>query len=302
MPAMKRRLAALLLACAATPVLAWNAAGHRLVAEIAWRSMGDAARQEAAALLARHPDHARWLKRAGDDSGHTAFVEASTWSDDIRRDARFHDDDEAPTPALPGLPDTARHRDWHYVDLAPDGSVRAGRADAQIVHFARLLADPASPVVKKTYALPWLIHLVADLHQPLHVGSRDDDGGNGVEIEDPFNPRRPFTNLHAWWDELPGPPWLRGRRLGEAADALLAAHPAPPAQGDPTRWREESRRLGLDDAYPQANGSLLPIVTPEFRARSLATAQRRLVEAGWRLGRLLDAAFTGVSRGTPARE
>ena len=67
--------------------------------------------------------------------------------------------------------------------------------------------------VMQADALPWLLHLVADIHQPLHVGLDGDEGGNKVEIENPFNKRLPFTNVHTYWDDLPGPPWLRGKRL-----------------------------------------------------------------------------------------
>lgn len=296
--AMKRCLTALVLVLAASSALAWNAAGHRLVAAVAWRQMSPVAQAAAADLLARHPDYRKWTAKAGDAPAYAAFLQASTWADDIRKDPRFHDERfEAPTPPLPGLTDTARHKDWHYVDQGPDGKVH-GELDGQIERLILVLRAPATPAAAKAYALPWLIHLVGDIHQPLHVGSRDDEGGNDFEIEDPFNPRRPFTSLHAWWDDLPGPPWLRGARLEKAADALLAAHPKSPPQGGVAIWRDESRRIGRDQAYPTAAGSLLPMVTAEFRAQSRAIAERRLAAAGYRLGRLLDDLLGRVSRET----
>lgn len=296
---MKRRLATLVLILSAASAHAWNGAGHRLAAAIAWRHMSPPARQAATALLARHPDYLRWTARAGDAPAYTAFLEASTWADDIRKDPRFHDDGrEDPTPPFPGMRDTARHKDWHFVDLDAAGEVRAGAADRQINRFAAVLADPRAAAAARAYALPWLIHLIADIHQPLHVGSRDDEGGNRVEIEDPFNPRQPFTRLHAWWDDLPGPPWLRGRRLEDAADELLAAHPTPPLQGDAELWREESRRLGRDQAYPGGESGPPPTITAEFRARSREIAGRRVAEAGYRLGRLLEQVLRRVPRET----
>jgi hypothetical protein len=63
-------------------------------------------------------------------------------------------------------------------------------------------------------------------------------------------------------------------------------------------WREESHRL-LDSAYPTEPGSLLPMVSEAFHRASRDTANRRIVEAGYRLGRLLDSIFGhAVSRGT----
>ena len=286
------------LLLASAPALGWNAAGHRLVAAIAWRQMSPEARQEAEQLLRRHPDYRKWITRAREDSGYLAFLEAATWADDIRKDRRFFDEKrETPTRPLPGLPDTARHKSWHYVDRHPDGRVREGELDHQLDRLSRLLQGPGTPPEERTYALPWVIHLVGDIHQPLHAGSRDDEGGNAFKVENPLNPRMPFISIHAWWDDLPGPPWLRGPRLEEKVDSLLAAAPRPPRQGTVRVWEQESRAISLDEAYPPDSGSLLPLITPEFHARAKAIAERRLVEAGYRLGHLLEENFTRVPRG-----
>lgn len=290
-------LAALAL-IATLPAQAWNAAGHRLVAAIAWRQMSPAAQDAAAQLLARHPDFPRWTTHASDDPGYQAFLEASTWPDDIRNDPRFFDaDTDTPTPPLPGLTDTARHKDWHYVDVLPDGR-RRGELDRQIPQLANRLGNRHAPVADRVHALPWLIHLVADAHQPLHVGVHDDEGGNQVSIENPLNPRFSHTNLHTWWDDLPGPPWLRGKRLEKVVDALLAG-PDVPAGGKMADWLEESRSLARQEAYPSPGGDDPATITVAFRDQSRALANRRLVAAGLRLGRLLEGALAGVSRGTP---
>jgi hypothetical protein len=80
------------------------------------------AREAIATSLARHPDP-RWagpgpLRRPID-----LFAEAATWPDDIRNDPRFYDEGRPPPP-LPGLPDTARAKRWHYIDLDAGGRVR----------------------------------------------------------------------------------------------------------------------------------------------------------------------------------
>ena len=90
---------------------------------------------------------------------------------------------------------------------------------------------------------------------------------------------------------------LRGKRLEDNARRLLERYPAP-AQGNVALWREESHSL-LDTAYPSETGSLLPMVSEAFHRNSRDTANRRIVEAGYRLGRLLDSIFgRAVSRGT----
>lgn len=295
---MHRFLFALFFFCSAVPAHAWNAAGHRLVAVIAWQQLSPASRETISAALAGHPDHGRWVERARSDDGVDILAEASTWPDDIRSDPRFHDEDrESPTPPLPGLPDTARHKRWHYVDFDAAGRVSDGELDRQIDRLAKMLRS-APKKAQNADALPWLLHLVADIHQPLHVGLDGDEGGNKVEIENPFNKRLPFTNVHTYWDDLPGPPWLRGKRLEKNTARLLETYPAPP-QGDVRLWRDESHRL-LAGAYPTANGSLLPVVDEEFHRRARDIADRRIVEAGYRLGRLLESIFgPRVSRETP---
>ncbi|WP_265945438.1 S1/P1 nuclease [Dechloromonas sp. A34] len=282
------------------PILAhaWNAAGHRLVAVIAWQQLSPAGQKFFAEVLGRHPDHERWVKKGHSAEAADIFAEAATWPDDIRHDPRFYDPGrEPPTPSLPGLADTARHKRWHYMDLDRNGKVQAGELDGRIEELSRLLVT-ARQNDQLTSALPWLLHLVADIHQPLHVGRHGDEGGNDFEIENPFNKRLPFSSLHTYWDDLPGPPWLRGKRLEKNAQRLMADFPAP-QQGDVVLWRDESHRL-LARAYPKTEGSLLPMISEEFHQQSRAIANRRLVEAGYRLGRLLETIYqTRVSRETP---
>lgn len=295
---MRRFLIALLFFAVTWPAHAWNAAGHRLVAVIAWQQLSAPARAALATILARHPDHARWADKARSSDALALFAEASTWPDDIRNDPRFFDEDrDAPTPPLSGLTDTARHKRWHYVDLDDSGKVRKGELDAQIERLAKVLKTSRNPE-QLSYALPWLLHLVADIHQPLHVGRHGDEGGNEVEIENPFNKRLPFSSLHLYWDDLPGPPWLRGKRLTDNAARLLERYLVP-EQGNVALWRTESQRL-VNAAYPTGQGSLLPIIDEDFHRASRDTANRRVVEAGYRLGRLLDGIFSQrVPRETP---
>ncbi|MBL8419926.1 MAG: S1/P1 nuclease [Dechloromonas sp.] len=276
---------------------AWNAAGHRLVAVIAWQQLSPASRDFVAQALGRHPDHARWVGKARSAEPARIFAEAATWPDDIRNDPRFHDDGENdPTSPLPGFPDSARHKNWHYVDVDHQGRAVIGEVDRQIERLTRLLRLTAKDD-EISYALPWLVHLVGDIHQPLHVGSTDDKGGTTVEIENPFNKRLTFPSLHIYWDDLPGPPWLRGQKLEDKARRLIAEYPAP-RQGAVALWRDESNRL-LASAYPDAAGSLLPIATEDFNRRAHAIAERRIVDAGYRLGRLLEASISArVSRET----
>ena len=102
---MRPYLFALLILLFAPHAKAWNAAGHRLVAAIAWQQLSPASQNFVAEVLAAHPDHDRWVAKARTAEAAGIFAEASTWPDDIRNDPRFHDAgrDDA-TPPLPGFP------------------------------------------------------------------------------------------------------------------------------------------------------------------------------------------------------
>lgn len=286
------------------PVLAWNAAGHRLVAAIAWEHLRPEVRSEVTRLLHQHPDHERWLKRAGEeDSDRRVFIEASTWPDDIRKDKRFYSaGSDDPTPTLPGFPDMERRRNWHYVNIplnaTPDTTPLSGQLDRALLALASTLAATDTDQ-QRTYALPWLIHLVGDVHQPLHTSVRlDADGkwdklGNGLEVQNPFNSRKPVSTLHAFWDDLPGMPWLRGDRLDQASQALMGRHPRPARSTSSQRWIEESWQIARDNAYPGGNEKA-PTITETFHEKSLEIAERRVVQAGYRLSDLLNRSFKSM--------
>ncbi|MDD2741784.1 MAG: S1/P1 nuclease [Rhodocyclaceae bacterium] len=293
---MKQLLLALLLSLAAPVSHAWNAAGHRLTAIIAWQQLSLPTQQHIAEILAKHPDYERWLQKAKSTQASAIFAEASTWPDDIRNDPRFHEE-LGKTPPIPGLADNRRHKNWHFVNLNSDGSVKAGLLDQKIEEFSHLLRSTAK-IEQIYYALPWLLHLVGDIHQPLHVGQYDDNGGNAFEIENPYNHRLPFSSLHTYWDDLPGPPWLRGKRLTQKANRLIASHP-PPKPATVRIWRSESLRL-LAHAYPSTAGSLLPSINEDFHRQANRITEQRIVDAGFRLGHLLENIWgAGVPRGTP---
>lgn len=284
------------------PAIAWNAAGHRLVACIAWNHLDSPSRLEIGRLLREHPDYGRWLKRNKDeDINKGVFIESSTWPDDIRRDTRFYSTgaDDA-TTTLPGFPDMERRRNWHYVNRPlgdkplnspPAAEAVSGLLDKQLVELTRTLGSAAASDNERRYALPWLIHLLGDAHHPLHTSIRLnaegqwDKLGNGLTVINPLNPRKISSTLHAFWDDLPGPPWLRGEPLDTACRALSALYPQPkPASS--AEWIDESWQLASDSAYPPGQGNEITI-SPGFYENAREIAKRRVTQAGYRLADLL---------------
>lgn len=292
-----RRFLLIVALLISNPAWAWNSGTHRLIADIAWQQLSPSAKSAVSSLLLSHPDYEQWTGSANSGlKNRAAFVEAATWPDNIRQDPRFYDElSESPSAAIPGLPETARHRHWHYTDRQVDGSPREGTGtlETELPRLIKLLADPSTPRIEKIYALPWIIHLVGEIHQPLHVGSRHDKGGNLFEVEDPDDPRQKVKALHRWWDDLPAPPWLRDTELNKNTKRLLERYPTLPAPGNPEIWLQESFLLARQQAYPPSR-----MIAPEFRSQARRLADRRTAEAGYRLGMLLQGIFGGVSRET----
>jgi hypothetical protein len=93
---------------------------------------------------------------------------------------------------------------WHYVDI-PIGKghldmqrdcAKGDCVVAKIEEFRGVLRDPSATPEKRREALMYIIHLVGDMHQPLHSSDNHDRGGNEVRTQ--FNERT--GNLHALWD------------------------------------------------------------------------------------------------------
>jgi hypothetical protein len=275
---MQSRFRASMLAIAVVgllpaPAMAWSALGHQLVGDLAEDQLSQASRREVRRLLA-------------DETGPT-LGDVATWADALRYSdaARFSS--------------TSR---WHYInakgggcefDLArdcPGGDCIVAAIDAQ----RRLLGDLAQPLAVRRDALKFIVHLVGDLHQPLHAGNREDSGGNGFQVslrrktEEGRGSDRPLgTNLHTVWDQHV----LASAELDrQQFAARLRKQPVPAGAmtaETPLAWAVESCTLiDRERVYP---GSHSMDHTYLDAQRSLA--EQRIVVAAARLAVLLNETF-----------
>lgn len=231
-------------------VHAWGADGHRLNAELAHSQLTPAAQSAITRLLAAEPG--------------STLTSVSTWADEVRS------------------PSTAA---WHYVNPSPgDCSYDRSRDcdDDQCVVEAlnRQVAvlKSRAPDAERLTALKWVIHLVGDLHQPLHAGFRGDKGGNLSQVQ-AFGRG---TNLHSLWDG-----GLIRNRLG-GLDALRAsattvgvATPLPP---EASAWATESCKVVLSSGfYPDGR-----FIEQSYIDRWDAVLVARLKSAAYRLAATLN--------------
>jgi hypothetical protein len=241
-----------------------------------------------------------------------AFMRAATWPDAIKYAGDYHADGpadgERPPPGPQatqsiGYADKSMHKYWHFINepFSPDGAPLHGpevpNAQTQIAAFRAKLTDPNTPDDIKSYDLVWLLHLVGDVHQPLHAASRfthsqpdGDAGGNRVKIE--CGEGCDATDLHTFWDIVLGTS-ENPKAAIEAAKAL----PAPDARlasiADERVWTKESFELAKADAYapPIGVGGGPFALSDSYKSKALEIAKQRVALAGARLANLLNAAL-----------
>jgi len=147
-------------------LMAWSRTGHRIVGNIAEQFLTKNAKAQINRII-----------------GHNDLSRLSYWADEIKSD-----------------PEWKHAWDWHFCTI-PNGEdyipgKYAGEAIEKVNEFISTLKNKKSSKQDKQVALKFLIHLVGDLHQPLHVGRKDDKGGNTIKVKW-FGEE---SNLHSIWD------------------------------------------------------------------------------------------------------
>jgi hypothetical protein len=258
-------LIAALLAAAPRPARAWGRLGHRASAQFAESLLTPRARAIIRDLL---------------EPGET-LADAATWADEHSRD----------------IPGSAA---WHYVNVPisaahydPRDCARRGCVVSKIAEFRGVLADRRAPHARRRQALRFFVHFVQDLHQPMHVADRDDQGGNRLQLR---YGRFDNTNLHQVWDSGLLRSRYRERDQPELVRDLAALAQRPEARGWTggriEDWADESLDLGRR-AYrdPVTDRSLRPgdELGRDYEDAFLPQALERLARSGVRLADLLNA-------------
>jgi len=261
---------------------AWGPQGHRTVGAIADRLLTPAAHEAVAELLAAD------LDKFGNPSGRTTLESVSVWADEIRGtsldEPRWHYDD-AP------LCGSASRESY-----CPDGQCNS----AQLERLVGVLADRQAAPRERNAALKWIVHLVGDLHQPLHAADNGDLGGNRVAVALEGVRTRGRENLHRAWDgELVALALhARGRQQPPADIDALAREArslvAEAGQGTPASWASQSNNLARNVAYRYpgfACGSVpqgIVVLDREYQREAEEIVRERLLLAGGRLANLLN--------------
>jgi len=292
---------------------AWNDFGHMAVAAVAFKKLKPKAKTRAAQLLKLNPRYANWIVGARkSDEPRIAFMRAATWADAIKSDRAYKDDGSPGAGQGPGYLDLLRHPTWHYVNrpFSRDGTPLVDGAvpnvASQITALRTELCAAATSDEQKSYDLAWLLHLVGDVHQPLHCVARfdratasGDRGGNLVKIagnaqppvcDDPrYCPFGPPEDLHAFYDAIVGAGYYTGE-VETAANALPAAKSEKAAISDVDAWVQEGFELAQTAVYvsPINAGAGPFTIDAAYQSAALKLGRERMSLAGARLAALVN--------------
>lgn len=273
MRAAMRLVVACCLAVASTASFAWGVKVHAAIAALAQSALTPDVQAQVDALLRDD------LDREGKPSGRHTLAEVASWADEIR--------DIAPPK---------QYRGWHVranpVCSAELGACPAGHCvDELIVHYAGILADRTQTPLARNEALKWVVHLVGDLHQPLHSGMAKDRGALPVVLQGAAVQKD--RTLHQVWDTE-----LAVAALKKGALHVPATLPAY-APEDVRAWMLEAREIALTHAYEPLHGfscsaggveGTPPIVLDTaYQAQSVPVIRQQMERAAARLAALLNA-------------
>lgn len=238
--------------------LSWGHEGHAVVGLIAEHYMTPAA-----------------LARARDLLDGATIESVASWADDYRHDH----------------PETGP---WHYIDVplmddkidlakeCPDGDCVVGKTE----QFLAVLKDPKADRATKAEALKFVVHLVGDMHQPLHDEDNGDKGGNTRHVI--FDGRH--DNLHWIWDTGL---LERINRSEQDFAAELEKRTAPQdraewEKGSIEDWVLEGHRLAQSVAYGDLASGNPAVIGPEYERQADPAIETQLEKAGVRLAYLLN--------------
>lgn len=262
-----------LLACLTTglitslPALGWGQTGHRVTGAIAERYLSPAASTAVEQLLPNE-----------------TLAEASTYADEQRSNpALFWQKTASP---------------FHYVTVPEDkhyhevGAPEQGDAASALQRFTKTLKDPAASKEDKQLALRFVVHIIGDLHQPLHAGNGTDRGGNDVKVRFFWED----SNLHRVWDTQ----MLAQRNLSFTEWTNWLDSKITPENivqwntTNPHDWIAESVTL-RDTLYPEDANKM----SYDYLYKHLPQAKTRLQQAGIRMAQYLNEVFAPGSSEHP---
>jgi hypothetical protein len=252
----------LILFFAVNTSFGWGANGHRIIGEIADSYLTKKARKNIAAIL-----------------GNESVAMSSNWADFIKSDTML------------------RYLDpWHYINIKMGMEYPAFeqhlKQDTAVDAYTKLnfliteLKNKSLSVERKQFCLRMLIHIVGDIHQPMHVSRAEDLGGNRIRVQWFNDP----TNIHAVWDDR----LVEQQKLSYTEFAKHINHTTKELR---IQWQQQPMEQWFFESYQLADFIYKSITQTEqklgfrYNYDFIETVNQQLLKGGVRLAGVLNEIF-----------
>jgi hypothetical protein len=255
---LKKIMLVVMLTSFSTLFISWGVVGHRAIGEIAANRLGSKARASVKEIL-----------------GTESLAMVSTYPDEIRPYSQF-----------------SYTAPWHYVNM-PVGlsyeefSKQLVALDKPNIYKAILnciadLKSSSKSKAEKVFAMKFLVHLIGDIHQPMHTGHSEDSGGNAIKVK----LMRKETNLHGLWDSgLIDYAGLTYKELAAVCGDLQKKDVKAWQNEDVIKWAFESYQI-TEQLYAEA--AKKPEFDYDYYPQHADLMKKRIAQAGIRLAYVLN--------------
>lgn len=235
----------------------WGPTGHRVVGAIADQHTNNKTKRHLKKIL-----------------NHQSLALVSTFGDEIKADPRYKE-----------------FETWHYVNMSFDENYESSKKNPKgdlvtgIAYCKKVIKDDNASDADKTFYLKMLIHLLGDLHQPLHIGREEDRGGNDIKVKWHYKD----TNLHRVWDSQMIESYnMSYSELAKNAEFLSKKQVKFLQQGSVIDWVNDTQKLANQVyASVQEDENLGYAYSYKF----LNVARDQMQIAGIRLAKILNDLF-----------
>jgi hypothetical protein len=240
-----------------TPTPIWSETGHRAIGAIAQEHLTKKTKRVIAKLL---------------DGRNLASV--SNFGDEIKADTLYR-----------------KYSAWHYVNIPFDkkySDIEPSKYGDLVVGIENCIAkikDAKNAKSEKAFYLKMLVHLIGDLHQPMHVGRVEDKGGNDIQVQWFGN----GSNLHKVWDRnLIEKHGMSYSELAESLPSLSSKQKEAIQKGDLLLWVHESQGIAKQLYRSVEKGEKLYY---SYGYKWWPTLEKQLQKGGLRLAKVLNDLF-----------
>lgn len=237
--------------------MVWSKTGHRVVGDVAQEHLSRKAKKAIKHLL----------------SGQT-LAEVSTFGDEIKADRSFREFSALHYVNFPA--------DKNYGDETPS---EYGDLITGINKCITVVKDAESSRADKVFYLKFLVHLIGDLHQPMHVGRLEDKGGNDIQLQW-FGKG---SNLHRVWDSnMIDDYGMSFTELSNTLPQLTKQEVSAMQKGSVLDWVEESQGIANQVYESVEVGEKIGY---QYSYKWWSTVEVQLQKGGIRLAAVLNQIF-----------